>query len=77
MAHMVTIEIIDAAALRLLRDLAGLHLIRFASQEASEADRVTARLNEIYVRKDSSLDPSLMLAQAEACPLQGLGGEDW
>jgi hypothetical protein len=78
MPHTVTVEIIDAAALRLLRDLAHLSLIRFAPGDVSENDLVTARLNELYAHEDSSLDPSLMLAQAEACPPQsGSAGEDW
>jgi hypothetical protein len=78
MPHTVTVEIIDAAALRLLRDLAHLSLIRFASGDISETDLVTARLNELYAHEDSSLDPSLMAAQAEAClPQRGADGEDW
>jgi hypothetical protein len=71
MNQTVTIEIIDAAALRLLRDLAGLSLIRFARDEVSEDD-TTARLNEVYKREDSSLDKALMLAQSET-----MDGEDW
>ncbi|GHV74680.1 hypothetical protein AGMMS49940_19820 [Spirochaetia bacterium] len=72
MNQTVTIEIVDTAALRLLRDLAALSLIRFTPETASESDIVTARLNEVYAREDSSLDPGLMLAQAEA-----IAGEDW
>ncbi|GMO21393.1 MAG: hypothetical protein Pg6A_08420 [Termitinemataceae bacterium] len=71
MNQTVTIEIIDAAALRLLRDLAGLSLIRFARDEVSEDD-TTARLNEVYKREDSSLDKALMLAQSET-----MDGENW
>jgi hypothetical protein len=48
------------------------------SGDVSETDLVTARLNELYAREDSSLDPSLMAAQAEACPPHsGSAGEDW
>jgi hypothetical protein len=78
MPHTVTVEIIDAAAMRFLRDLAHLSLIRFAPGDVSENDLVTARLNELYAHEDSSLDPGLMLAQAEACPPHnGVEGEDW
>jgi hypothetical protein len=78
MPHTVTVEIIDTAALRLLRDLAHLSLIRFVSGDVSETDLVTARLNELYAHEDSSLDPGLMLAQTEACPPQSVSaGEDW
>jgi hypothetical protein len=72
MNQTVTIEIIDAAALRLLRDLAGLSLIRFTSDQTVENDPVTARLNEAYAYTDSALDPALTLAEAEA-----VGEEDW
>jgi hypothetical protein len=77
----VTVELVDAAALRLLRDLAAASLIRFVPEPTaksagqdlvSEDDLVTARLNEIYAHEDSSLDPTLMAAQAEV-----LAGEDW
>jgi hypothetical protein len=74
MNQTVTIEILDAAAMRFLRDLAGLSLIQFTAEGVSEADMVTARLNEVYESEDSSLDPGLMMAQAEAC---GLDREDW
>jgi hypothetical protein len=77
MSQTVTIEIVDTAALRLLRDLAALSLIRFAPEITSESDMVTARLNEVYAREVSSLDPGLMLAQAEACSLQNGPVEDW
>ena len=44
-----------------------------AEQDAAfESDMITARLNEVYAHEDSSLDPGLALAQAEA-----LGEEDW
>jgi hypothetical protein len=74
----VTVEIIDDAALRLLRDLARLSLIRFTPDDACDSDLVTARLNELYAHEDSSLEPGLMLAQTEACPSQSsAAGKDW
>jgi hypothetical protein len=72
MNQAITIEIIDTAAVRLLRDLAAMSLIRFRSETLSENDMVTARLNEVYEHEDSSLDSGFVLAQAEA-----IGGEDW
>ncbi|GHV72154.1 hypothetical protein AGMMS49928_28130 [Spirochaetia bacterium] len=72
MSQTVTIEIVDTAVFRLLRDLAAMSLIRFAPETVSESDMVTARLNEVYANQDSSLDPGLALAQAEA-----IAGEDW
>jgi hypothetical protein len=74
----VTVELVDAAALRLLRDLAAASLIRFVPESTaewgsiSEDDLVTARLNEIYAHEDSSLDPAVMAAQAEV-----LTGDEW
>jgi len=85
MKQTVTVELVDAAALRLLRDLAAVRLIRFVPKPAvetgtvgspleavSEDDLVTARLNEIYAHEDSSLDPAVMAVQAEV-----LAGDDW
>ncbi|GHU75258.1 hypothetical protein FACS189461_1180 [Spirochaetia bacterium] len=72
MSQTVTIEIVDTAAFRLLRDLAAMSLIRFAPEPTSESGMVTARLNAVYAQEGSSLDPGLALAQAEA-----ISGEDW
>ena len=47
-------------------------LIRFTTVIPSQDDRITARLNEIYSKVDSSLEPCYMMAQAEA-----LESEDW
>ena len=49
-----------------------MNLVRFTQEIHSEGDQMTARLNEIYNEIESSLDPCLMLAQAEA-----IGKEDW
>ncbi|GHV26822.1 hypothetical protein AGMMS4952_07520 [Spirochaetia bacterium] len=72
MTQTVTIEIVDTAAFRLLRDLAAMSLIRFSPETSVESDLVTARLNAVYAREGSSLDPGLALAQAEV-----IAGEDW
>ncbi|GHV88185.1 hypothetical protein AGMMS50267_05450 [Spirochaetia bacterium] len=72
MNQTVTIEIVDTAAFRLLRDLAAMSLIRFAPETSVESDMVTSRLNAVYTREGSALDPGLALAQTEA-----IAGEDW
>jgi len=55
-----------------LRNLAAMRLVHFTSEAPSTEDDLTARLNKVYAEEDSSLDPCLMLAQAEA-----IGEEDW
>ena len=73
MKLIVTIEIVDNTVLQLLRSLASMSLIRFASDIPSQDELITtARLNEIYSGIDSSLEPCYMMAQAEV-----LGNEDW
>jgi len=72
MNRIVTIEIIDSAALRFLRDLAAVSLIRFTPETTSIDDHVTALINKICEEEDTSLDPCMMAAQIEA-----IGKEDW
>ena len=72
MNRTITIEIIDKAALRFLRDLAAISLIRFTADTKSEDDQVIALINKICEEEDTSLDPCLMSAQIEA-----IGKEDW
>ena len=72
MNQTVTIEIVDTAAFRLLRDLAAMRLVRFAPETTADSDMVTARLNAVYAHQGSSLDTDLALAQTEA-----IAGEDW
>ena len=71
MSRTLTIEIVDTAAFRFLRDLAAISLIRFASESIPEDDD-TALINKICEEVDTSLDPCLMAAQAEV-----LCREDW
>jgi len=70
MKQTVTIEIADTTVLPLLRSLASMNLIKFTSEIPSQD--VTTRLNEIYEKTDSSLEPCFMMAQAEV-----LESEDW
>jgi len=70
MKQTVTIEIADNTILPLLRSLASMNLIKLTSEIPSQD--VTARLNEIYDKIDSSLKPCYMMAQAEV-----LESEDW
>ena len=72
MKQTVTIEIADNSVLQLLRSLASMSLIRFIPEMPSQDDLITARLNEIYDKTDSSLEPCFMMAQTEA-----LESEDW
>ena len=72
MKQTVTIEISDNTVLQLLRSLASMSLIKFASEIPSQDDLNTARLNEIYNKIDSFLEPCYMLAQSEV-----LENEDW
>jgi len=72
MKQTVTIEVTDSTVLQLLRNLAAMRLVRFTSEASSMEDDLTTRINEVYAEEDSSLDPCLMLAQAEA-----IGEEDW
>ena len=68
----VTIEIIDSAAIRFLRDLAAISLIRFTPETVTEDDNVTALINKVCEEEDTSLEPCFMAAQVEA-----IGKEDW
>ena len=70
MNRTVTIEIVDTAALRFLRELAAISLIRFTPETVS--NDVTELINEISEEVDTSLDPCMMAAQIEA-----IGKEDW
>ena len=72
MKQTVTIEITDTNVLQLLRSLASMSLIRFTSEIPSGDDHITARLNGIYEKVDSSLEPCYMMAQTET-----LESEDW
>ena len=72
MYNKVTIEIIDNAAFRFLRDLAAIKLIKFTSEDGPEDDHVISLINEICKKEDTSLDPCIMAAQIEV-----LDKEDW
>ena len=72
MKQTITIETENAAILQLLQDLAAMSLVKFIPETPSQDDLLLARLNEVYSKEDSSLDPSLMMAQMEA-----IGEEDW
>ena len=72
MKQTVTIEIEDSTVLQLLQNLAAISLVRFIPDRSSLDDRLMACINEVYKDEDSSIDPSLMMAQTEA-----IGSEDW
>ena len=65
MKQTVTIETSDYTVLQLLRSLAAMRLIQFKTETASQDDFITARLNEIYDKVDSSIEPCYTMAQAE------------
>ena len=71
MNRTLTVEIVDTAAFRFLRDLAAISLIKFTPESIPEDDDTTL-INKICEEVDTSLDPCLMAAQAEV-----LGREDW
>jgi hypothetical protein len=72
MKQTVTIEIADNSVLQLLRYLAAMNLLRFTSETPSQDDLIIAQINEVCREVDTSMDPSLMLAQMEV-----LNNEDW
>ena len=71
MNRTLTVEIVDTAAFRFLRDLEAISLIKFTPESIPEDDDTTL-INKICEEVDTSLDPCLMAAQAEV-----LGREDW
>ena len=72
MKQTVTIEIANDSALQILRSLAAVSLIRFPQEITTEDDPITVRYNEVYSKEDSSVDPFVVMAQAEV-----LEGDDW
>jgi len=70
MKQTVTIEIEDNTVLHLLQNLEAMSLVRFVPNKLSSAELLV--INEVYKDVESSIDPSLMSAQAEA-----IGSEDW
>jgi hypothetical protein len=72
MKQTVTIEIADNSVLQLLRNLAAMSLVRFTSETSTQDDLIIAQINEVCKEVDTSMDPSLMLAQMEV-----LEKEDW
>jgi hypothetical protein len=72
MKQTVTIEIADNTVLPLLRSLDSMNLIKLTPEIPSQDDLITARLNEIYDKVDSSLGPCYVMAQVEV-----LESEDW
>jgi len=72
MKQTVTIEIINNAALQILRGLAAVSLIKFQQESTPEDDPITIRYNEVYSKEDSSVDPFVVMAQAEL-----IKGDDW
>jgi len=72
MKQTVTIEVANNAVLQILRNLAAMSLLKFKDETPVHNDQLTARLNEIYKELDSSIDPFVVMAQAEV-----LEGDDW
>ena len=72
MKQTVTIEIADNSVLQLLQSLASMSLVRFTHEVPLHGDLITAHLNEIYNKVDSSLEPCYLMAQTEV-----LESEDW
>ncbi|MCL1993275.1 MAG: hypothetical protein FWG66_10055 [Spirochaetes bacterium] len=72
MNRTITIEIMDAAALRVLQDLAAINLIRFSQRAKFDEEHIQELISEICQEVDTSLDPCIMAAQTEV-----LGKEAW
>ena len=72
MKQVVTLEVENMAVMQLLRSLAEVSLVKFALNQPSADDLITAQINEVCKEVDTSLDPSLYLAQMEV-----LKGDDW
>ncbi|MDR1804501.1 MAG: hypothetical protein LBQ94_12935 [Treponema sp.] len=72
MKQTVTIEIADNTVLPILRCLASMSLIKITPEIPSQDDLITAHLNDIYNKVDSSLEPCYVMAQAEV-----FKSEDW
>ena len=66
MKQTVTIEIEDSTVLHLLQNLEAMSLVRFVPDKISSDELLVAHVNEVYKDEESSIDPSLMLAQTEA-----------
>jgi len=77
MKQTLTIETEEAAVIQLLRSMAETRLLRLLPEASSRDDLLLSRLNEIYEKDDSSLDPGFALAQVEAMDNEPLTGEGW
>jgi hypothetical protein len=67
-----TISIANASVLRLLQDMAAMHLITFLNEPkqtktlvSGDDDSITAQLNAVYAHEDSSLPEDIAMAQYE------------
>ena len=58
--------------LQILRNLAAMQMVKFTEEIPTQDNQMTERLNEIYKELDSSVDPFVVMAQAEV-----LEGDGW
>ena len=72
MKKTVTLEVANNTVLQILRNFAAMHLVKFKDDAPAQEDQMTDRLNEIYKKLDSSIDPFVVMAQSEV-----LEGDDW
>jgi len=72
MKQTVTLEVENNMVLQILRNFAAMHLVKFAEETPSQEDLITASYNEVYSKEDSSLEPCVIMAQAEI-----IEGDDW
>jgi len=61
----VSLNVKNYTVLQLLRNLAAMDLLEFTSETPSPNDLITAQINEVCKKVDTSLDTGLYLAQME------------
>ena len=77
MKQTVTLEVENNMVLQILRNFAAMHLVKFTDETPSQSnfscsDLITASYDEVYSKEDSSLEPCVIMAQAEI-----IEGDDW
>jgi len=72
MKQTVTLEVENMAVMQLIKNLAEVNLVKLALNKPSNDDLIIAQINEVCKEVDTSLDPSLYLAQMEV-----IQGDDW
>ena len=72
MKQTVTLEVDNNMVLQILQNFAAMHLVKFTDEIPSQSDLITASYDEVYSKEDSSLEPCVIMAQAEI-----IESDDW